>query len=134
MSMRLIRGLAALALAGCAPLQAADPAAPAIAASGVDHVVIVWLKPEFRNDEGRAELIRCGQMLRTIPGLVSLSTGTAVPSDRPIVDDSFDVAFHFKFASLPAMQAYVSHPTHLEFLKKCTSETVERNLIYDSAG
>lgn len=133
--MRVSLGFVALALAACAPLPlSSGPAAARAAPTGVDHVVIVWLKEAERNNAGRAALIECGQMLRTIPGLASLSTGTAVPSDRPVVDDSFDVAFHFKFASVADMHAYVSHPTHIAFLKTCTSANVERILVYDSAG
>ncbi len=132
--MRVLPGLFALTLVACAPatLAAAPPAAQGDTAPVVDHVVIAWLNAANRNDAGRAALIECGQRLRTIPGLVSLSIGTAIPSDRPVVDDSFDVAFHFKFASVADMRTYVSHPTHIDFLKTCTTSTVERILVYDS--
>lgn len=135
----MLRPLFALALlSGCASataqpaVQAIPTPAASAATAGVDHVVIVWLNDANRNDAGRAALMSGADMLRTIPGLVSLSVGRAVPSDRPIVDDSFDVAFHFKFASVADMQAYVAHPTHIAFLKRYTTDTVARILVYDS--
>lgn len=129
-----INGLFALALlAGGVPISAGAATAGAQAqANGVDHVVIVWLDDAHKTDADRAALIAGGEMLRTIPGLVSLSIGRAVPSDRPVVDASFDVAFHFKFANLADMQAYVSHPTHMAFLKQHTAGRVAKIIVYDS--
>lgn len=42
-------------------------------------------------------LIKGHNMLRTIPGLVSLNVGRVIPSERPIVDSGYDIATVFQF-------------------------------------
>lgn len=121
-----------LALMLLVPLRA--PAGGGDAAPLVNHVVVVWLKPEFRDEAEIDRLIKGHDMLRTIPGLVSLHVGRVIPSDRPIVDSSYDIASVFQFESAEAMRAYLSHPTHVEFLATYTAGKVARILVYDFGG
>ncbi|MEZ5500692.1 MAG: Dabb family protein [Steroidobacteraceae bacterium] len=97
----------------------------------VNHVVVVWLNDEFRNDAGVARLVAAHEVLREIPGLVSLSVGRVLPSDRAIVDSSFDVASHFTFCSTAAMNAYLQHPVHQQFLREQTVGRVKKVVVYD---
>jgi antibiotic biosynthesis monooxygenase (ABM) superfamily enzyme len=103
------------------------------AASGpqVHHVVVVWMAPAHRNQAAIDELIGGHELLRDIPGLVSLSVGRSISSERPIVDDSFDVAAVFRFESHAALQAYLQHPLHQAFLERHTTGKVDRIVVYD---
>jgi hypothetical protein len=100
----------------------------------VNHVVVIWMKPEFRNEAEINRLIAGHDMLRSIPGLVSLNVGRVIPSDRPIVDSSYDIASVFQFKSVEAMRTYLSHPTHVEFLQTYPAGKVERIQVYDFGG
>ncbi len=97
----------------------------------VNHVVVVWMADEYKTDEGINNLIAGHEMLREIPGLISLSLGRSIPSDRAVVDDSFDLASHFQFESVEVMQKYLSHPVHVKFLEQYTKGKVKKAVIYD---
>lgn len=96
----------------------------------VQHVVLCWLR-EPGNAADREALIDASQALADIPGLVSLRTGTALPSDRPIVDSSFDLALIMTFADEAAMRAYLSHPLHQALVDSEVRPRVARLLVYD---
>lgn len=115
--------LAAASLASCATI--APPAKPGT----VDHVVLVWLKRPG-NEQDKQALVEIGRELRVIPGLQFLDTGTALPSERPTVDDSFDIGYVMRFDSPAALEAYAIHPVHM----KAKDELVRLSgkiLVYD---
>ncbi len=115
--------LAAASLASCANI--APPAKP----GSVDHVVIVWLKRPG-NQQDKQALVEIGRELRVIPGIQFLDTGTALPSERPTVDDSFDIGYVMRFDSPAALEAYAIHPVHM----KAKNELVRLSgkiLVYD---
>jgi Stress responsive A/B Barrel Domain len=115
--------LAAAFLASCAGI------APPAESGSVDHVVIVWLKRPG-NAKDQQKLIEIGRDLRVIPGLRFLDSGTALPSERPTVDDSFDIGYVMRFDSPAALEAYAVHPVHV----KAKDELVRlssRILVYD---
>ena len=96
----------------------------------VEHVVVVWLK-DPGNPVARSRIIDASKALRTIPGVVSLKAGTMIPSERPIVDSSFDVALIITFTDKEAMEAYLIHPDHLQLLEETLKPLVERIRVYD---
>ena len=96
----------------------------------VNHVVMVWLK-ESAGQEARNFVVEETLRLRRLPGLLELRVGRAVPSDRPIVEDSFDIGFVFVFENERAMQAYVSHPEHVKLVKETLGLYVERIAVVD---
>ena len=53
------------------------------------------------------------------------------PSERQIVDDSFDVAICLTFASTRDMNAYIEHPRHKAAVKDVLLPIVERIVVYD---
>jgi hypothetical protein len=122
--MKLLAALlTAVFLASCATI--APPAKPGT----VDHVVLVWLKRPG-NEDDKQTLINKSRELRAIPGIRFLDSGTALPSERPIVDDSFDIAFVIRFDSPAALKAYAVHPVHV----KARDELLRlsrRILVYD---
>lgn len=84
----------------------------------VEHIVLVWLKRPG-NTAARATLIATARMFQAeIKEIQHLSVGPAVPSERPIVDDSFDVGFVMRFASKAAMDTYEKHPVHQKAVKE----------------
>ena len=113
----------ALVFASCATI--APPAKP----GSVDHVVLVWLKRPG-NAQDKQALVEVGRELRAIPGIRFLDSGTALPSERPTVDDSFDIGYVMRFESPAALEAYAIHPLHV----KAKDELVRLSrkiLVYD---
>jgi hypothetical protein len=83
-----------------------------VAAAEVEHIVLCWLA-EPGNTEAAAEVIRVTRELESLPGVQGLVAGTPLPSERPIVDDSFDVGIVMRFADATALDAYLEHPEHV---------------------
>lgn len=95
------------------------------------HVVIAWLKPEFRNDEYMNELLTANKRLADIPQVLSLQTGTAIASERNMVDDSFDLGNVMTFRSEQDIKDYLAHPIHVEFIDKYIKGKTEKAVVYD---
>ena len=66
-------------------------------AAKVTHVELMWFKVPG-DQAARAKVIEASRTFTTIPGVVSVTSGTALPSTRPIVDSSYDVALVITFA------------------------------------
>ncbi|MBP7950048.1 MAG: Dabb family protein [Verrucomicrobiales bacterium] len=96
----------------------------------VVHTVCVWLK-DHGSEEKRRQLLAAGDTFREIPGLLSLSKGRCLPSPRPIVDSSYDVAFIMKFADRQAMQKYLDHPIHQKAVQNILKPLADRVVVYD---
>ena len=94
------------------------------------HVVIFWTDPA---QPGAADELIAGarQYLRDIPGVQHFHVGKMVPSPRPVVDQSYQVALNVVFADQAAQDAYQVHPQHLEFVAKVFKRVCQRVLIYD---
>lgn len=97
----------------------------------VEHVVLVWLK-EAGSEAKRGELIDTAKGFQSqIPGIVSVSAGTAVPSSRPVVDDSFDIGLVMRFENKAALDAYEKHPVHVKAVKEVLAPAAKKLLVYD---
>ena len=108
---------------------------PALAAepghdTTVVHVVLVWLK-EPGNLEHRQRIIEISREFETIPGVIDVSVGEVVPSDRSIVDDSFDVGLYLTFSSVEAMNTYLADDRHQKALREIFRPLSERYIVYD---
>ena len=94
------------------------------------HVVIFWTRPE--NQNATAELLAGAEKyLRPIPGLLSFHVGKMVPSHRPVVDQSYQVALNLTFANKRAQDDYQVHPMHLDFVENVFKPCCSRAVIYD---
>jgi hypothetical protein len=96
----------------------------------VTHVVLCW----FRADapaEVLSEAIAKGQALAKIPGVLELRTGTALASERDIVDDSFQIGLTMRFADQSTMQAYLAHPDHVDYVASYIKPWAKRIQAYD---
>jgi len=96
----------------------------------LEHVVIVWLK-EPGNPAAQNRIIAASQVLTSIPGVLSLRAGTAIASERPIVDSSFDVALVISLTDRAALDSYLTHPLHIQLVEVTLKPLVERILVYD---
>ena len=122
--VRLLMGLLALSALTACSTAGFHRAAP------VHHFVICWLK-DPGNAEQRQQLISASYELASIPGVVSVAAGTAIASDRPVVDGSYDVAILFTFSSSEDLAAYLEHPDHLRATREVLKPLVDRVVIYD---
>jgi hypothetical protein len=60
--------------------------------------------------EDRKKLTETIEHLRVIDGMTALDYGVAVPSDRPVVDDSFGIAMRMRFTDVQALHRYETAP------------------------
>ncbi len=97
---------------------------------GVSHVVICWLK-QPGNEAQRQELIDASNTLKQIPGVISIRAGRPIPSTRPVVDSSFDVAIVVMFQDEAALRAYEKNPVHLKAVNEVLNPLTAKRLIYD---
>ncbi len=98
----------------------------------LSHVVIFWTKPEIPH-AADALIAGAEQYLRPIPLARSFHVGRMVPSERPVVDQSYQVALHLLFDDKAAEAAYQVHPLHLDFVEKVFKPNCQRATIYDFA-
>lgn len=97
----------------------------------ITHVVIAWLKPEFRTEEYINKVLEANERLREIPQVHSLQTGTALKTERKMVDDSFDFANAMTFNSKQDMRDYLAHPIHVEFIDTYIKGKTEKVIVFD---
>ena len=96
----------------------------------VHHVVFVWLK-DSANMDHRETIIDTSRALKQIPGVLSITAGQPVLSERKIVDDSFDVGITFTFSSVDEMRAYLKHPQHVKAVKEVLQPLISKIVVYD---
>lgn len=116
----------AYALVACLALGSTLP----VAAGEVEHIVFVWLQ-EPGNEAHRARIIRESQVLGDIPGVTGLRAGSMLPSQRPIVDSSFDVALIVSLQEAAVMADYLSHPLHVKLVEETLKPLVKKIQVYD---
>jgi hypothetical protein len=126
----MVVSVSVMVLSACAAKpQAAKE--PGLNSGRVAHVVVCWLK-EPGNAEQRETLIRTSQQFVQIPGVVDVIAGVPIPSDRSVVDSSYDVAIVMIFESQQALSEYAIHPLHQQAVKEQLMPMVEKLLIYDA--
>ena len=96
----------------------------------VTHVVIMWLY-DRADETARDELLKAGRRLEAIPGVVRLVGGRVLPSERAVVDSSFDLAFVMTFDHEEDMRRYLENPVHLDIKKNVLDRYVKKYQVYD---
>src|SRR4051794_8797361 len=96
----------------------------------VNHVVLCWLK-EPGNESQRQQVIDASYGFAKIPGVISVAAGKAIPSTRPVVDSSFDVAIVIAFTDEAALHAYDQNPIHKKAASDVLRPLTAKLLIYD---
>ena len=99
----------------------------------VSHVVVVWLK-EPGNMQMRDKFIQASRQLETLPGVVSRHVSAVIPSERPKVDDTFDVAVTVTFESRKALKNYMKSKKHKKMLHDDLKPLVNRIVVYNFGG
>jgi Stress responsive A/B Barrel Domain len=123
-----MKSIAAIAIA--ALLSSCATIAPPAAPGTVDHIVLIWLKRPG-NEQDRQAVRKAADDLRSIPGIRFLDHGTPLASDRPVVDDSFDVGLVMRFTSAEALQSYEDHPVHVQKVKEVLLPLSKKVQVYD---
>lgn len=94
------------------------------------HVVIFWTDPA--NPNAVRDLIAGAEKhLRSIPGVLQFHVGRMVPSHRPVVDQSYQVALNLVFPDKAAQDNYQIHPQHVEFVEKVFKRVGTKVVVYD---
>ena len=96
------------------------------------HVVIFWT--DASNPKGADELIEgANKYLKPIPGVLHYHIGRMVPSHRPVVDQSYQVALNLAFPDKKAQDDYQVHPLHVDFVEKVFKRVCTKVIVYDFA-
>ena len=119
----ILCGVLFAALAGCTT-NVAQPA------GSLQHIVVIWLK-EPGNATHRRMILDESEILRKIPGVLSLTSGSVITSERAIVDSSFDVAMIVSFADKAAMDTYIAHPVHVTLVTQTLKPLVAKIRVFD---
>lgn len=126
----IFAAVAALVLSSCTSCPMCSEITPK---GKVEHIVLVWLKRPG-NAVDRAAVIAASKRFQAEIGQIQhLSVGQVVPSDRDIVDDSFDVGFIMRFDNKDDMTAYEKHPVHVNAVKQTLLPLAKKVLVYDIA-
>lgn len=96
----------------------------------VNHTVLFWFKTPG-DATTRAQLVTAAESFRTIPGVLDMQYGQTLSSDRPVVDDSFDLAVVVTLRNESALEAYLAHPVHQAAVAATVKPLVERFQVYD---
>jgi len=122
--------LALVLAAGCCTSRERAWRQPAMHPGRVQHVVVMWLK-EPGNAQHRRQLLDASYDLAAIPGVESVAAGQPLPSTRPVVDSSYDLAVTFVLRDAAALAAYQAHPLHQAAAEQTMKPLVARILVYD---
>lgn len=94
------------------------------------HIVIFWTDPAQPN--AAAKLIEgANRLLQGIPGMQHFHIGKMVCSERPVVDQSYQVALNTVFTDKQAQDDYQVHPQHIEFVETVFKPLCKKVVIYD---
>ena len=129
-SLQAASVLSAIMLAGACRVVEKKPVGGTRVPGRISHVVLCWLK-DAENAEHRKRIVDASRGFAAIPGVVEVRAGEAVPSEREIVDDSFDVAICVTVMSPEALAAYIDHPVHKRAAKEVLFPLVERVVVHD---
>lgn len=96
------------------------------------HAVHFWLQPDV-SDERRAALVEALKGLGESPNVASCRVGVPAGTDRPVVDNSYDVQLVCGFNSVEDHDRYQSadDTLHTEFIENF-KDTWAKVVIYDS--
>lgn len=94
------------------------------------HVVIFWTDPSKPN---AADDLIAGaeQYLRPIPGIVHFHVGKMASSQRPVVDQTYQVGLSITFTTKQAQDDYQVHPSHVRFVEEVFKPVCQKVVVYD---
>ena len=119
-----------LSLLSLACTRHAPQSSPNPPPGSITHVVVFYLKSPG-NESARKTLIQATQSFTQIPGVLAVQVGPVLPSPRPVVDSSFDIAAAITFKDEQALRDYDKHPLHQAALIGPLKDLVSKVTIYD---
>ena len=123
--------VAALLLTSCATNNRSTCPFAKQKGTGIEHIVLAWLKNPGNKDE-QARLICAAKSLKAdIKEVKSLAVGRALPSDRDVVDDSFDIALVMHFDSKEALASYEQNPVHVKAVTDTLKPLTKKIVVHD---
>ena len=96
----------------------------------ISHIVVFWLKEDINNSI-KDTIISNANRLNQIPGLQSFHIGKMLPSERDVVDNTYDFAFNMTFNSQKDLDFYINHKIHQEFVEKNIKPNIKQIKVYD---
>ena len=60
-----------------------------------------------------------------------MTAGECLPSDRAVVDSSYDVALVISFTNERALKAYTADPAHEKLVEEVVKPNVEKYVVFD---
>ncbi len=96
----------------------------------VDHVVLMWMKNPT-NQGQREQLVAAVERLRKIAVIDEIAHGKALASERPVVDDSFDLGLLVRFPDAAALHSYEIDPLHQKEVKDVLRPLTRKIQVYD---
>lgn len=96
------------------------------------HVVNFWLKKDITQKD-RADFTKGLTSLEKITSLASFHVGQPAPTERPVIDRSYDYCLVCTFDTAADHDAYQTDPIHDDFRDNC-AKYWDKVLIYDSIG
>ena len=124
--MRFVPFFLLLLCSGCISIEIGKPPKENV----IHHVVLCWLK-EPGNEVHRRQIVEATESFRKIPGVLAARSGQVIPSDRAIVDDSFDVGILILVPDDKRLTEYLQHPIHQKAKKEILLPLVEKIVVYD---
>jgi len=125
------RAFLAVALLAALGLSGSDATADDDARSGgVEHVVLVWMK-DPTDMHARDALIRASLAFKAIDGVIDVQVGGPVESERPVVEDGFDLGIIVHLRDREALSHYLAHPDHIRAGREVLGPEAARVVVYD---
>ena len=94
------------------------------------HIVIFWTNPEMPKAADQL-LAGMDKYLKPIPGILHSHAGKMVPSQRAVVEQTYQVALNLVFPDKQTLDAYQVHSLHLEFVEKVLKPNVAKLQVFD---
>lgn len=94
------------------------------------HIVIFWTDPS-KPEAADVVLEGAKRLLPNIPGVLNFHAGLMVGSERPVVDQTYQVGLNLTFENKAAESAYQVHHDHIEFVETVFKPNCVKVAIYD---
>jgi len=99
-------------------------------ASELTHMVFLWLKAP-QDAQAVAAIVKVSRSFESILSVQAVMVHRAEPSDRSIVDDSFDLAVALTFADRAALDRYLKDPVHITAVEEVIRPRIRKIVVYD---
>jgi hypothetical protein len=97
----------------------------------ISHSVFFWLKPNVPVDTQGKLLQRAREDLAKIEGVQNLLVGRPLPTDRKVVDSSYQVGLSMSFSSVAELSRYQNDAVHQQFVNEWVKPFVDKTVVYD---